>query len=167
MSRRRADRGAGAKGCARDGLCVVTLCVVVLWMTGCAQIYTQANRTTGVGFVLGELQAPLEAEPTRAAAAIGRVFAELQITKRYEAFPHGNVDIVGFTPAEKRVTIVVKKTLANKSHIFIKVGTFGDEALSRTLYEKIQAALSAVPAAAPQAPSMILIPPELQPKPTP
>jgi len=150
---------------AKGNWWAAALCVAMLAAGGCGSLYTQADHITGVGFMLGKLEGPLHVVPKQAVPAIDRAFAEMHITKRYQAFPHDNVDIVAVTQSGKKLTLTVKRTVTGRSQIAIGVGTFGDEVLSRALYEKILTALERAPAARPQAPSMIPMPLELKPTP--
>jgi len=92
----------------------------------------------GVFYAKGDLESTMEAKPPAIAAATEKAFAEMGIAKRSAASSAVDAEITGRTARDKKVTVKVKAETANFSKVSIRVGTFGDEDLSRLIFDKIR-----------------------------
>lgn len=132
MTRHRARAGAAA-----------VLCALVA-AGGCsplATIYQRRDPTTGVGFLLGELRADLQAGPAHVAAATKSAFHALGIRERFSDVSGLDAELTGRTARGSKVRVVIRPASPGRSSLHIRVGALGDRAMSTSLLETIQALL--------------------------
>ncbi len=108
----------------------------VLLTSGC--IVAAAGAAGGVFYAKGDLESTLAASPAKIAAAAEKAFAELKIAKTSAASSGLDSQVIGRSATDKRITITSKAKGDNISSISIRVGTFGDEDLSQTIFAKIK-----------------------------
>ncbi|MFW6162773.1 MAG: DUF3568 family protein [Planctomycetota bacterium] len=120
---------------------LLVLPVLVLLVVGCAPLYQRTDPDTGVGYKLGELRATVEAPPARVAAAARLAFERLEIRERFADASGLDAELIGRTARTKKVKVVVKAAGQGRSTVYIRIGTFGDRDLSRTLLDTIRDAL--------------------------
>ena len=123
--------------------CMVTFSLIVfliLTITGClAAVATGVGAAGAVLWYQGELRADLDAAPKKVIAATERAFADLKWSKiSVESFETEGKAIAQ-TDEDQKVEVTVKQKTETTSEIGIRVGIIGDENLSRTLLEKIEA----------------------------
>jgi hypothetical protein len=114
----------------------------MLQLTGCAALLiggaAAGAAAAGVMYKEGELQADLEAKPPQALQATERAFRDLIWTKESAKSSATDALATARTATGKEVTVTINRQTENVSRIGIRIGTFGDENLSRLLYDKIQ-----------------------------
>ena len=120
------------------------IAVSVLWVVsvlvftqGCFLVAAGAA-AGGVLYAKGDLEAIVDGKPGDIAAATEKAFAEMNISKRSAVSSGLDAEVVGRTATDKNVTIRVKAKTEKQSDISIRIGTLGDEALSRILLNKIR-----------------------------
>ena len=114
---------------------------VLVQLTGCAALLLGGAAAAGAAGVLyheGELQADLEASPPAVIKATERAFRDLIWSKESAQSSATDGMATARTATGKEVLVKVTRTTENISQIGIRIGTFGDENLSRLLYDKIQ-----------------------------
>ncbi len=115
---------------------------LMLQMTGCAALLIggAAAGATAAGFIYheGELRAEIEAPPPLVIKATERAFRDLIWTKESARASSADGLATARTATGKEVQVTVTRKTENTSQIGIRIGTFGDENLSRLLYDKIQ-----------------------------
>ena len=109
--------------------------------SGCLLLAAGAAGVAGAMYVNGEMKATLDGTPDKVVAATEKAFADLSITKVSSSATKLDGKVVGKTATGKDITITVKSSTEKTSEIFIRVGTFGDEELSRQILSKIEANL--------------------------
>jgi hypothetical protein len=133
--------GNDALSVRRASLVVVVLCAAALCGSGCAVLLVGAAAGAGVAgtaYVLGDLEAQLEADPPAVAKATDRALDALQIRRISNSSSGLDAVIVGRTGADKKVTVKVKGAGEGRSKISIRVGAFGDESMSREILRRIE-----------------------------
>lgn len=128
----------------RTGRLVATLLAVATAASlsaGCSLFLLGAGAAAGAGtvaYLKGELKTNLEAPLDKALKATEGALAEMQysVLERTEAV--GRWKLVAKGAGDKRVEVNLKKLTAGATAIGIRVGVFGDEAISRQILEKIQ-----------------------------
>ncbi len=120
----------------------VAAAVAVLGATsGCVAIVAGAGAGAAVAYVRGDLDSNLGVPVERALAAVNKAVAQLQFAKVSENKDALQAILLARNAADKRIEIRVEKLTDASSKVKIRVGTFGDEALSLTILEKIKANL--------------------------
>ena len=125
----------------RNGVIAVLISMLMLQMTGCAALLIGgAAGATAAGLMYheGELRADLEAPPPTVIKATERAFRDLIWTKESAQASATDGQATARTATGKEVSVTVTRKTENTSEIGIRVGTFGDENLSRLLYDKIK-----------------------------
>ena len=111
------------------------------WLTGCVVVAAGAVGAGAVAYVRGELESSLEADLGTAYAAAQRALAKLEFARIEERQSGLDARLVHRTALDKRVEIRLKKVTDRLTKIEIRVGVVGDQELSLTLLDKIQAEL--------------------------
>ncbi len=126
----------------RNGVFAVLITGLMLQMTGCAALViggAAAGATAaGIAYRDGELRADLEAPPPTVIKATERAFRDLIWTKESAQASAADGQATARTATGREVSVTVTRKTENTSQIGIRVGTFGDENLSRLLYDKIK-----------------------------
>ena len=109
-------------------------------LSGCVVVAVAAGAAT-VAYVNGDLEATVEASPPRVVEASEAALKgmEIDVTSSEKSGIDGRV--VGRSALNKKVEITVKRESDTTSKLSIRIDTFGDESLSRQIYDKIRAEL--------------------------
>lgn len=123
---------------ARTALVVLFLAPL---LPSCVLLVAGAAGAAGAMYVNGDFDARLAATPKRCAEAARRVLEELDIkvTKCESSAIDGRVE--GRSALDKEIAITLKRDSETETKITIRVGTWGDESVSRQIYDKIKARL--------------------------
>ena len=113
----------------------LTLSAIVM-TSGC--LIAAAGAAGGVLYAKGDLETTLAATPIKIAAATEKAFREMKISKTSAVSSDLDAEIIGRTATDKKVTVISKIKGEKLSSISIRVGTFGDEDLSRVIFDKIK-----------------------------
>lgn len=113
--------------------------------SGCASVVLlgagAAAGVAGVAYVNGELKATLDAPLDRSYGASQAAIKDLQFTIKEQAKDALTGRIESKTANDRTVQIKLAKLSDKSTEVRIRVGTFGDEALSRTVFDKIKSRL--------------------------
>jgi hypothetical protein len=110
-------------------------------LTGCALLLVGAGSAAGaagVAWVRGDLEATLNADPRQIEQAAIKAFEELSIPLVSSKSSALDGEVIGRTATDTKVSIKIESTETDKSRISIRVGTFGDQQMSRRLLDEIQ-----------------------------
>lgn len=123
-------------------LVAMGLCLTLL--TGCAGALLVGGAAVGAGtvaYVTGELKAVEEAPLDQVWNATRKAVDDLEFvtTRANKDALTGKLTALGAD--KKKIHINLKKKTRNLTEIRIRVGTFGDEMVSRTILDKIKARL--------------------------
>lgn len=118
-------------------VCSLALLAPVLLLPGCIAVAGAAAGGAGVAYAMGEFEATVEGSPKETVQAARRALDDLDI--HLVASDSTSVDgrVEGRTALDKKVVIAVTRVDDERSKVEIRVGTWGDEALSRRVYERI------------------------------
>ena len=108
---------------------------------GCMMVVAGAGAGAAVAYVRGDLDANLSANLERSSTAVNRAVETLQFAKVSESKDALQAIFVARNAADKKIEIRLETGGDSLTKIKIRVGVFGDEALSVTILEKIKAAL--------------------------
>lgn len=120
---------------AVGGLCALPGCALL----GLAAV--GAAGATGAVYVMGDLTAGIGANPDRVAEASEKALTRLKLPVVSKQVTALDAQLISRTALDKRIAIQIKRQGDRQSEISIRVGTFGDEQLSRSLLAEIERAL--------------------------
>lgn len=147
--------GSAETVCANGGLCeamttmlksqflcrvlaALALAASVALHSGCLAVAAGAAGAGTVAFVRGELAASLDQNFDRSVRATERAIADLKFAKISEKQDALVAVIVARTAEDKKIEIKVSSVSTAQAKVQIRVGVFGDEALSQRILEKIR-----------------------------
>ena len=107
-------------------------------LTGCVAVVAGAAGAGTVAWVRGELEATLDASYAKAATAANLAIKQLQFAKISEKKDALTAILIARTAEDRKVEIKVIKVGDQSAKVQIRVGVFGDEALSLTILDKIR-----------------------------
>ncbi|MBL0715630.1 MAG: DUF3568 family protein [Desulfosarcina sp.] len=126
----------------RNMIFAVLIGGLMLQTTGCAVLLiggaAAGAAAAGVMYHEGELKADLDAPPATVIKATERAFRDLIWSKESARSSATDGLATARTATGKEVTVTVNRKTESVSQIGIRIGTFGDENLSRLLYDKIK-----------------------------
>ena len=113
---------------------------VVAALPGCAAVAV-AGAAAGVAYVNGDLETTLDGTPQKLVQASKAALEELDVhvVSSDESAVDGRV--VGRTALQKKIDVTIKRETDRTCKLAIRVDTFGDEALSRQVLDKIRSRL--------------------------
>lgn len=114
------------------------LCLLPLGAGGCLLVAATGAAVGTVSYMSGDLNAMVEAntDQTVAAAKMAMQDLSMPVLSSYSAGMQGEVQ--GRIGTDNKAIVKVWGQGDKNSKLSIRVGTFGDEAISRNLLEKIQ-----------------------------
>jgi len=122
-------------------LVLAAAALVLASLTGCVAVVAGAAGAGAVAYVRGQLESTLSAGYDKAADAANLAVQQLQFSKISEK-KDAVADIITVrTAGDRKIVIKIDKVAALSSKVRIRVGWFGDEALSLTVLDKIRANL--------------------------
>lgn len=110
-------------------------------MTGCIAVAAAGAAGAGVAWVRGALEVNLEDNLDGVYRATQNAVRGLEFAPISERKSGVDAAVLARTALDKRVEIVLKKIGPNTTHVSIRVGIFGDEALSLAVLDRIKAGL--------------------------
>jgi hypothetical protein len=122
-------------------LAALVLAAAATLHSGCLAVAAGAAGAGTVAYVRGELAASLDQNFDRSVRATERAIADLKFAKISEKQDALVAVIVARTAEDKKIEIKVSSVSVARTKVQIRVGVFGDEALSQRILEKIRANL--------------------------
>ena len=122
-------------------LMVVLLAGVLAFNGGCALFLVGGAVAVGAGTVVyvdGELKETEGVTYDKAYDATLAAMSDMQYAVVDKSKDGVKAKILARTPADKKIQITLNKQSATVTEIRIRVGTFGDESLSRQILDKIK-----------------------------
>lgn len=116
----------------------VAMVAVLAVQPGCLIVAAGAAGASTVAYVRGDLMAPLDADYESAVKASRRALDKLEFKIIDEKRDALAADFVARTALDKKVQVRVTKQGEKVTQIRIRVGVFGDEALSMTVLNEIK-----------------------------
>jgi hypothetical protein len=101
----------------------------------------KADGTPDYKFAMGELQAEVQATPQEVVKAATDSLEDLEITLVSSSGSGVDGKVVAKTSLDKKVAIEVRRVDEARTKLGIRVDTFGDQAMSRLIYERIKTKL--------------------------
>jgi hypothetical protein len=123
----------------RQALCAVTLgAALVFCASGCVAVVAAGAAGAGVAWVRGALETNLETDLDRAYRASQEAVRELEFAPISERKSGVDAALVARTALDKRIEVIMKRVGDKSTHVSIRVGLFGDEALSLAILDRIK-----------------------------
>ena len=110
-------------------------------LTGCVAVIAGAAGAGTVAYIRGELESTLSAGYDRSVEATNLAVQQLQFARVSERRDALMDTITVRTAGDRKVVIRINKVADFNSKVRIRVGVFGDEALSLTILDKIRSNL--------------------------
>lgn len=122
-------------------LALVAAPAVLSIQSGCVAVVAAGAAGTGVAWYSGRLEANLGHDLIAVYKASQKALAQLEFAKISENKSSIDAQLVSRTALDKKVDIVLTQVTPKSTKVAIRVGVFGDEALSLTVLDKIKANL--------------------------
>jgi hypothetical protein len=115
--------------------------VLACGSAGCTLLAAGAVGGATVAYAMGDLEGEVEATPQKVVKRAKAVLDEMEV--HVDLVDSTSLDgrVRGKTALDKTIEITVKRLDDLRSKVSIRVGTFGDEAQSRQIFDKIKAGL--------------------------
>ena len=120
-------------------LTLLATTITVLLLTGCVALVV--GGAAGVGtyaYVKGELKVNESASLDRCWSASQGAMKDLQFTVTTQNKDALSGQLIAHTAMDKKIEIYLKKVSDNLTEVRVRVGTFGDEDMSRVIIQKIE-----------------------------
>jgi hypothetical protein len=117
----------------------VLLCAQMAFTSGCTLLLltgAAAGAIAGTAFYMGKLTGTVDGTSEQVQVAVLRAFNDEKITKSNIVSIPNSITIIG-GDFETGVRVVITPEGKDKSKVAIRFGTFGDQAKSNQLYNKI------------------------------
>lgn len=116
----------------------IVLIMMSFGMSGCMLLLVGSGVAAGVGYAKGDLEATLDKPITAVYDASLACLTQMELPVIQKSQSLLDAEIIGRTSQDKKIRIVLKRKAENTTGLFIRIGTFGDEAHSRMIYDKIK-----------------------------
>lgn len=113
----------------------------LLLVSGCAAVVVGGAAGAGVAYSMGALKSVEPATIEKTFIAAQAALKDLEFHETMVSKDAIEARVEGETASEKSVTIRLKRVTDQATEVHIRVGTFGDETISRLLLEKMKAKL--------------------------
>lgn len=117
---------------------VIFLTMVFVSAYGCSSFSNGSAAPGRVSHVLGKLRSVEEASLERTWEAVQKTMEDLEFIVTRRQKDALTAHLIGRGANDKRIEINLKKISEGLTKVMIRVGTFGDESLSRQILEKIK-----------------------------
>lgn len=107
-------------------------------LQSCVAVAAGAAGGATVAYVMGEYASELDGTPKQVVEAAKDVLKDMDMKIQTSASSAMDGKVVAKSALDKTITIIVKRVTDERSKINIRVGTFGDEEVSRSICEKIK-----------------------------
>jgi hypothetical protein len=120
---------------------LLLLLPALLPLGGCVAVIAGGTAAGGTLYATGDLQSTLDAPPGRVRAAIATATTALELRSISQEADQLTGRYIYRTGDDTRITIKYRSVSDNATELSIRVGTFGDEALSQKILAAIKDAL--------------------------
>jgi hypothetical protein len=118
----------------------LALAVAVALQSGCVAVAVGAG-AGAVAYIRGDLEATLEGSLNATNKAADRAVSQLEFVKISDRKDALSANLTARTAQDKKVEIIMTKVSGQVTKVKIRVGIFGDEAVSLAILDKIRANL--------------------------
>lgn len=122
----------------RQAVLVLIVCGSAFFMQGCTAVLLVGAGAGTVAYLKGDLNAVMSEDVGHIYAATLKALDELEIATTRRQKDALSAVIVGRTIEDKKITIKLKSTEDKLTKLSIRIGMFGNESMSRAIYEQIK-----------------------------
>lgn len=122
-----------------DWLVAAGTAVLLALTTGCVAVAVGAAAGAGTyAYIKGELKSTESASLERTWSATQGAMKDLQFVVTSQKKDALEAELIARNASDKKITVSLKKISDTATEVRIRVGSFGDESLSRVILEKIK-----------------------------
>lgn len=114
---------------------------VALATTGCVAVAAAGAAGAGVAWIRGALEVNLEDDLDDVYAATRKAIRGLEFAPVNERKSGVDAAVLARTALDTRVEVILKRVGDKTTHVSIRVGVFGDEAMSLSILDRIKGGL--------------------------
>jgi len=123
----------------RQSLTAVMILLSLLLSSGCAALVVGGAAGAGaVAYIRGELKSIEDVSLDQAFSAARQAMSDLELAVTSSEKDAFNGELIARGAGDKKIVVKLKKQSDAVTEIKIRVGTFGDEAMSRKILESIK-----------------------------
>lgn len=123
----------------------VLLSGIAFGASGCLLVAVGAGAAGTVAYVKGELEATLSAGMDSSYAATLKALDQLQIVPTQKLKDSLSAEVTARTADDTKITVKLTRVDEKVTNLSIRVGVFGDQEKSTTIYSRIKQNLSQTP----------------------
>lgn len=116
---------------------LASLTLSLMLLTGCLAAAAAGAAGAGVAYAKGDTAGLVKAEPAEVMDAARAAFGEVGVFVTGTSVEPRKSQLRGRTAADQSVRVTVTTQEGGLNELSVRVGTFGDEALSAELYRRI------------------------------
>lgn len=117
---------------------VVLLAAAPVALTGCVAVVAAGGAAGTVAWMRGALETNVEGSAERVATAAQRAVADLGFASVSQTTDATGGEIVARTAKDERIRIELTRITDSSTKVSIRVGTFGDQAISQQVLDAIK-----------------------------
>jgi hypothetical protein len=121
----------------KTSVTALILGLVAVTQSGCLLVAAAAATGGTVAYVKGDLETTLDSTPDKIGPASEAALKEMKLAIVSSRSTNLDADVLARTADDAKVHVVVKAQGEKTSHISIRVGVFGDQAMSNRILMKI------------------------------
>lgn len=114
------------------------LALTLMFNSGCFLVLVAGSAVAGTAFVLGKLESTLDGNLSQTDTAVSKALKKLELISINHSKTALEATHTSRNSKDEKITIDLEKLTEKTTKVFIKVGTFGDEAMSHRILEKIK-----------------------------
>lgn len=123
----------------------VLLAGIAVGVSGCLLVAVGAGAAGTVAYVKGDLETTLDAGMDRSYAAALKALDQLQIVPTQKLKDSLSAEIIARRSDDTKITVALTRVDDKITKMSIRVGVFGDQAQSTTIYERVKQNLKGAP----------------------
>jgi hypothetical protein len=118
---------------------------IAVGVSGCLLVAVGAGAAGTVAYVKGDLETTLDAGMDKSYAAALKSLEQLQIVPTQKLKDSLSAEIIARRSDDTKITVKLTRVDDKLTKLSIRVGVFGDQAQSTTIYERIKQNLKGAP----------------------
>jgi hypothetical protein len=121
------------------------LALLTMTQPGCLLVAAAAGTGATVAYATGDLESMVDAPPDKVATAAEAALKDMNLAVISARGSALDADVVGRTASDAKVHVVAKSRGPKTSWVSIRIGVFGNDAMSAQILEKIKQHLDDTP----------------------
>ncbi|MCH2207234.1 MAG: DUF3568 domain-containing protein [Lentisphaerales bacterium] len=114
------------------------LALTLLLNAGCFLVLVAGGAVAGTAYVLGKLEATVDGNLDQVDAAVAKALKNLELVKMSHSKTTLEATHTSRNAKDQKISVELEKLTEKTTKIFIKVGNFGDEAMSYRILEGVK-----------------------------